>query len=77
MEISAENEQVVIDYISLEEKEALMIRDILIKIAEREDPEAMKKLKFLGYEQNFLPETITIESPKFVWEFKVRFKSSS
>ena len=48
---------------------------MLIRIAEREDPEAMKKLKFIGYEQSFLPETVTIESPKFTWEFKIRFKS--
>ncbi len=74
MEISSENERVVVDYITLDGKEALTLRDMLIRIAEREDPEAMKKLKFIGYEQGFLPETITIESQKFTWEFKVRFK---
>ena len=72
MELSPELEEVVIDYVTLEEEEMLKIRNMLIAIMKREQPEKLRA--FLGYEQEFVPNAMVIESPRFIWEFKVRPK---
>lgn len=69
MDLLEQSEQTIVDYVKLSSQEYLLLRDKLISILKRLEPESVPN--YIGFEHEFDPVKIRIESKRFFCELNV------